>query len=73
MISKIMKLDENNQHGYAMTKLLPTSFFKKQRGIPSLKEFNQMIENAGLEGKTGHIMVAGITFDEARANAKILM
>ena len=30
VITKILKLDENNQHGYVMTKPLPTGCIKKK-------------------------------------------
>ena len=35
IISKILKLDENNQYGYSMTKSMPTGCQK----IPTWKEF----------------------------------
>ena len=31
MISKILKLDENNQYGFALTKPLPTGCRKKEK------------------------------------------
>ena len=39
--SKILKMDENNQYGQAMTKPLPYGCIKKQEHIPSISEFNK--------------------------------
>ena len=41
MISKILKLDENNQYGFAMTKPMPTGCIIEK--APSWLEFNNLI------------------------------
>ena len=46
VISKILKLDENNQYGYAMTKPMPTGSIEKK--FSSWQEFNLLIETAAL-------------------------
>lgn len=40
-----MKLDENNQYGYAMTKPFLTGCYEKQKEISYLKEFKKMIDH----------------------------
>ena len=42
IVTKIIKMDENNQYGNAMTKPLPTSSIKKKKKMkntPTLREF----------------------------------
>ena len=41
--SKIIKMDENNQYGMAMTKSLPYGCIKKRDHPPTLAEFNKII------------------------------
>ena len=48
VISKILKLDESNKYGYAMTKPMPTGSIKKK--VPSWREFNLLLETADLDG-----------------------
>ena len=43
IVSKILKMDKNNQYGNAMTKPLPTDVIKKQQKNPSLRELNLLI------------------------------
>ena len=38
--TKIIKMDENNQYGQAMTKPLPYRYIKKLKHVPSLLKFN---------------------------------
>ena len=38
--TKILKMDEHNQSGQAMTKLLPYRYIKKLKHVPSLLKFN---------------------------------
>ena len=37
-------MDENNQHGYAMTKPLPTCYVKRQKNVLSWKTFDMFLE-----------------------------
>lgn len=66
MNRKIIKLDENNEYGYTMTKQLTTRCYKNIKEISSLKEFNRMIDDVNLEDKTRHIMMIDIKFQKAR-------
>ena len=66
MNTKIIKLDENNEYGYTMTKPLTTPSYKNMEEISSLKEFNRMIDDVNLEDKTRHIMMIDIKFGKAR-------
>ena len=56
VISKILKLDENNQYGYAMTKPLPTSCIKK-KPEPTWRKFNILLEKVDLDDPVGHLFV----------------
>ena len=66
IISKILKLDENNQYGFAMTKLMPTSCIKKH-APPSWLKFNLLLKTVDLNDEIGHLFVVDIEFDEKRA------
>ena len=58
VISKVLKLDENNQYGHAMTKPLPTGCV------------NLLLESVSLEDKIGHLYVVDIKFDHENATEK---
>ena len=49
MSTKILKMDENNQYGQAITKPLPYGCIKKQKHVPSLLEFNKMLDRISHE------------------------
>ena len=72
IISKIIKFDENNQYGYAMTRPMPTGCIK-QNNSPSWLEFNLLIEKVSLEDSIGHLFVVDIEFDEQNATKKQYM
>ena len=44
VMTEILKMDENNQYGNAMTKALPTGSVKKEKKVPTLKEFDLIIQ-----------------------------
>ena len=69
VISKILKLDENNQYGHAMTKPLPTACIKNDSDL-SWRTFNLLLESASLEDKIGHLYVVDIKFDHENATEK---
>ena len=48
VITKIIKFDENNQYGYAMTRPMPTGCIK-QNNAPSWVNFNLLIETVSFE------------------------
>ena len=60
VIYKILKLDESNKYGYAMTKPMPTGSIKKK--VPSWREFNLLLETADLDGSIGHLFLVDIFF-----------
>ena len=65
-------MDENNQYLNAMTKLLPTGSIKKEKKVPTLKEFNLIIQSILDHDKIGHVFVVGIEFDQENAREKQL-
>ena len=66
VISKILKLDENNQYGQAMTKPLPTGCIKNDTDL-SWQTFNLLLESVSLNDKIGHLYIADIFFDHKNA------
>ena len=72
VVTKILKLDENNQYGYLMTKPLPTGCIKENKNF-SWVDFNILIESVDLMDKIGHFFVVDIIFDAKNANEKQLL
>ena len=71
VITKIVKFDENNQYGYAMTRPMPTRCIK-QNASPSWVTFNLLMEKVTLEDKIGHLFVVDIEFDFENASHRQL-
>ena len=71
VITKIVKFDENNQYGYAMTRPMPTGCIK-QKTLPSWVTFNLLIEKVSLEDKIGHLFVVDIEFYFENASTRQL-
>ena len=69
--SKIIKMEENNQYGFAMTKPLPYRCIKKKENFPTLEELAVLLENVTLEDKLRHLFVVDIKF--AEINKKTLL
>ena len=69
--SKIIKMDENNQYGFAMTKPLPYGCIKKKENVPTLEELATLFKSVTLEDKLGHLFVVDIKF--ADINKKALL
>ena len=63
--SKIIKFDENNQYGFAMTKPMPTGSMKEK--TPSWVEFNLLLESVNLDDKIGHL------FDYEKPSDRVIM
>ena len=59
--TKILKMDEVNPYGNAMTKPLPFGCIKK---IPTFCEFNKILSNIFLEDKIGHLFIVDIKFHD---------
>ena len=72
IITKIIKFDENNQYGYAMTRPMPTGCIK-QNNSPSWLEFNLLLEKVSLDDSIGHLFIVDIEFDEQNATKKQYM
>ena len=71
VISKIIKFDENNQYGFAMTKPMPIGSIKDKE--PSWKEFNLLMEKVSLDDPIGHLFVVDIEFDYENATPRQIM
>ena len=71
VISKIVKFDENNQYGYAMTRPMPTGCIK-QNASPSWVTFNLLMEKVSFEDEIGHLFVVDIEFDFENASPRQL-
>ena len=73
IVCKILKMDENNQYGNAMTKPLPYSCIKKEKEIPDLKKFNLILQTLSPDDKIGHLFVVDIMFNEKNVDKKTLL
>ena len=62
IITKILKLDENNQYGMVMTKPLPNGCIKDDQDI-SWQTFNFLLESVSFEDKIDHLYIVDIIFD----------
>ena len=65
VISKIIKFDEYNQYGFAMTKPMPVGAIKEKEA--SWTEYNILFEKVSLDDKKGHIFIVDIEFDYLHA------
>ena len=72
IITKILKLDENNQYGFTMTKPVLTGCIKEHLA-PSWLKFNLLLETVDLDDKIQHLFVVDIEFDEKRATEREYM
>ena len=60
--SKIIKMDENNQYGQAMTKPLPYGCIKKQKKVLNLTEFKELLQSITLDDPIGHLFTVDFEF-----------
>ena len=60
--SNIFKMDENNQYGQAMTKPLPYGCIKKQEHVPSMTEFNKILDKISHDDNIRHVFKVDIKF-----------
>ena len=70
LITKILKLDENNQYGFAMTKPMPKGCVKEHPSLSWLK-FSMLFETVSLEDVIGHLFVVDIEFDKKKQHKNI--
>ena len=68
-ITKILKLDENNQYGHGMTKPLPAGCVKDNDDI-SWETFHFLLENFSFEDTIGHLYIVDIEFDTKNATER---
>ena len=66
VITKILKLDENNQYRNGMTKPLPTGCIKENSDV-SWRTFNLLLKKVSLGDQIGHLYVVDIEFDHTKA------
>ena len=72
VVTKILKMYENNQYGNAMTKPLPTGSIKNMKNILSLKELDLIIQGISDKDKIEHLFVVDPQFDHKNADEKQL-
>ena len=68
---KVLKMDENNHYGQAMTKPLPYGCMKKEDKVPPLTEFNKILYCISHDDKIGHLFTVDIKFHNV--NEKTLL
>ena len=71
VITKILKLDDNNQYVHAMTKPIPVRSIKEKP--PDWAEFDLLLEKVTLGSKIVHLFIVDIEFDNENADAKQAM
>lgn len=69
VVTKILKMFENNQYGNAMTKPLPTGNIKRVKKISTMREFDLISHT----DKIGHLFIVDIEFDKENATEKKLI
>ena len=62
--SKIIKMDENNQYGMAMTRPLPYGCIKRKKNVFGIDELYELIKTVSLEDKIGHIFTLDLEFSD---------
>ena len=60
--SKILRMDENNQYRMAMKKPLPYGCIKKQDKVPTLTEFNKILDSLSPDDNIGDLFTVDIKF-----------
>ena len=68
VIAKILKLDENNQYGLAMTKPMAVGSIKEK--TPDWVKCNVLLEKVTLDDKIRHLFIVDIEFDYENVDAK---
>ena len=69
VITKILKLDENNQYGHGMTKLFPTCCIKDESNT-SWETLIFLLESVSFEDNIGHLYIVDIEFDYKNASER---
>ena len=68
---KIIKFDEKNQYGHAMTKPMPVGGIKDKK--PDWLEFSLLLEKVDLDDEVGHLFLVDIEFDNEKATPRQIM
>ena len=66
-------MDENNQYGNTMTKPLPIGSIKKSKEIPSMREFDLIIQGMFDQDKIGYLFEVNIKFDTKNVSEKTII
>ena len=69
--SKIIKMDENNQYGMAITRPLPYGCIKRKNKVLSIDQLTELLKTITLEDKIRHLFTVDIEFFEV--NEKTLL
>ena len=72
VVTKILKMDGNKQYGNAMIKPLSTGNIKKANKIPTMQEFDLILQTISDTDKTGHLFIVDIEFDKENPTEKLL-
>ena len=72
IITKILKMDENNQYGFAMTKPMPTGWIKEHPALTWCK-FNFLLKTVDLGDSIGYLFIVDIEFDKVNATEREYM
>ena len=59
-------MDENNQYGMGMTKPLPYGCIKKQDKVPTLIEFNMILDSLSHNDNIGHLFNVDLKFHNVK-------
>ena len=62
VVIKIQKMDENNQYGNAMTEPLPAGSIKRVKKLPTMEEFDLILQGVLDTNKIGHLFIVDIDF-----------
>lgn len=66
IVSKILKMDQKNQYGNAMIKLLPTGSIKRQKKVPTLREPDLMIQGISDEDSIASLFIVDIESEQKK-------
>ena len=69
-VTKILKIDQNNQYGNSQT---PTNRFNKKDKNPVFCKFNLITEGLSDENKTAHLFVVNMQFDRKMQARKVFI
>ena len=70
VVMKILKMDENKQYAVAMTKPLPIGSIKKSEGVPSLRDFDVIVQSISDEDRISHLFIVDTEFDWKNVSQK---